>query len=80
MHELNMVLADSVSNFSTIVICLFTFLLISETDIIIKFKIMHDLTALIQLIINNYAHNWEKNREGISLFINLIKYHKSIIL
>lgn len=80
MHELNMVLADSVSNFSTIVICLFTFLLISETDIIIKFKIMHDLTALIQLIINNYAHNLEKNREGISLFINLIKYHKSIIL
>lgn len=80
MHELNMVLADSVSNCSTIVICLFTFLLISETDITIKFKIMHDLTALIQLIINNYEHNWEKNREGISLFINLIKYHKSIIL
>lgn len=41
---------------------------------------MHDFTALIHHIVNNYEHNWEKNRKGAFLFINLIKYHKSIIL
>lgn len=42
-------------------------LLISETGIIIRFKIMHDLTALIHHIINNYKHNWERNRKGTFL-------------
>lgn len=66
MYELNMILPDSASNCSTILTYLFIFLqILLQKEILL----MHDLTALIHQIVNNYKHNWKKNNKQTNNFL-----------